>query len=342
MKAYSTSPVMVLSPVAIPTTVRTSVQESLLTPRFRTLISQPAQSCKAVEVRVAGPQATMKTQVGREVRRLVSNMPVLREDTKHSHPLGQHRSLVLPMPTAGVRLTPRPLTSTASTPTLVTSSSNPVILCFGDSLTRGPLKAPDDSYPAQLQELLKAAGYGHFQVVIAGHWGATSATLHTKLTEAIAEGRNKGPIAFILVLGGTNDLLQAPIGGAASAVPRAYEMMRIIHHAAQQVGGQPLVGVLTLPPLATPDLVQQARKLNALLRASPMPRQFLIDLESTSAAYLCDGVHFSRAGYGEFARRAFQALEPYLKSLPGPLAPTPRLAWGEERPRRALLSRIPL
>jgi len=200
-----------------------------------------------------------------------------------------------------------------------------VVLCFGDSLTRG-IKETGESYPEFLKGLLQEAGYGQV-VVNEGNTGDTCDQLLARLQRALNDAARCGRIEAVLVLGGTNDVLRG-----ASAARDILSRLRQLHDAAGRSPYMPRVGVVTLPPTRSGSARDRLRiEVNQGLREAclqpaprwtPKGRQFLIDLESVDASTLSpDGVHYTAAGYAEFARRVFEALAPLLAAQPrGPAA----------------------
>ncbi len=79
------------------------------------------------------------------------------------------------------------------------------LIAFGDSLFAGYNVAPEDSYPAKLQDALRESGINAF-VVNAGISGDTSAAGRQRLAFTL-DAQEEKPDLFILELGG-NDLLR--------------------------------------------------------------------------------------------------------------------------------------
>lgn len=204
-----------------------------------------------------------------------------------------------------------------------------IILCFGDSLTKG-IKETGESYPATLQKLLRDAGH-NVQVENAGNWGDTSDKMLARLPRAISEAARLGRLAFILVLGGTNDILRS-LGPTAQSMTR----LRQLHDQASKAPYMPRVGICTLPPLRCIGTWEQSRlALNAALRAEvpaasgsgtcggASKRRFLVDLAEVGVSGLCpDGVHYTAEGYDEFARRVFDVLDPIMANEQKPILVT--------------------
>jgi len=137
----------------------------------------------------------------------------------------------------------------------------------------------------------------------------------------ISEACAKGRLAYILVLGGTNDILRNT-GSAAQIFGR----LRQLHEKAGRAPYMPRVGVLTLPPIKSVTAAWEQIRLsvNESLRKAcqvsgamtlAQKRQFVVDLDGVDASLSSDGVHFTAAGYAEFARRVFEAM---LADLPRP------------------------
>merc|ERR1719401_1380860 len=115
-----------------------------------------------------------------------------------------------------------------------------VVLCFGDSLTTGTA-GPDWSYPNILEALLRGAGHD-FAVHNGGVWGDTASQLLARWDRTSAEASAKGPLLYVLVLGGTNDILRET-GNATQIV----NQLRQIHELAGRSSSR--VAVCTLPPI---------------------------------------------------------------------------------------------
>jgi len=144
--------------------------------------------------------------------------------------------------------------------------------------------------------------------------------MNERLQRALSEACSKGRLAYVLMLGGTNDILRSA-GGAAQIFGR----LRQLHETAGRAPYMPRVGVFTLPPVVsgTTGWDQLRRTLNDSLRkavtaSNPLSfvqrRQFLVDLESLDRSLCSDGVHYTTEGYSEFARRAFEAMQATIEA----------------------------
>ncbi|CAK0803401.1 unnamed protein product [Prorocentrum cordatum] len=203
------------------------------------------------------------------------------------------------------------------------------ICCFGDSLTVGvrgdpPSNSASESYPKFLEELLRGAGYD-FTVHNAGNWGDTTGHMAVRLPKVLSQLAGQGVrVDFVLVLGGTNDVLRGEGGGPHGILAR----LRHLHGVASAAPSSPAVGVVTVPPARGLGQRDRTRlEVNRGLRSlCQQPRRFLVDLEALDVGLSKDGVHYTAEGCAEMASRAFRALQPML---PAP-APPAAAAVGEE------------
>ncbi len=87
-----------------------------------------------------------------------------------------------------------------------TPTGRPQLVVLGDSLTAGLGVAPDESYPALLQERLDAAGYA-LEIVNAGVSGDTTAGGLRRVDWALQDNA----VALIIALGGNDGLRGLPV-----------------------------------------------------------------------------------------------------------------------------------
>jgi len=185
-----------------------------------------------------------------------------------------------------------------------------VVLCFGDSLTAG-INATG-TYPQILERLLRRAGH-NLKVRNTGNWGDSTSQLLMRFPYVLKDAASRGRIEYILVLGGTNDLIRG--GFYCSELLSKLEQ---IYDLAAACPGAPRVGVLTMPPASLKPVKEQARlHVNCQLREAVQdhPERFLVDLETVDFSLSYDGLHYSPEGYHEFAERAFIAMQPILQMM---------------------------
>eukprot|EP00927_Polykrikos_kofoidii_P074065 TRINITY_DN70046_c0_g1_i1.p1 TRINITY_DN70046_c0_g1~~TRINITY_DN70046_c0_g1_i1.p1 ORF type:complete len:375 (+),score=42.48 TRINITY_DN70046_c0_g1_i1:89-1213(+) len=193
-----------------------------------------------------------------------------------------------------------------SAPSPGSARTSGVILCIGDSLTAGR-GGTTDSYPAALGSQLEKVGY-QFVMQNAGVYGNETDVILQRLPAAIANAKNFGPIAFVFVLGGTNDLLHLRSSDII------LERLRHLHDAIAASASSAHVGVLTVPKCGLFELPVQEewrQAVNAGLKEmcqQRSPRFFLVDLDDVGVELAGDGVHYYGEGYKEFGRKAFEAM----------------------------------
>jgi acyl-CoA thioesterase-1 len=85
-------------------------------------------------------------------------------------------------------------------------AATPVVVALGDSLTAGPGIRPGETYPARLQERIRAAGLPH-TVLNAGVSGDTTAEALARLDRALVSGAE----VLIVALGANDGLRGVPV-----------------------------------------------------------------------------------------------------------------------------------
>ncbi|CAE7590207.1 Dagla [Symbiodinium sp. KB8] len=115
-----------------------------------------------------------------------------------------------------------------------------------------------------------------------GNWGDTTDQIRRRLPSLMQSVMSQGGrLAFVLVLAGTNDLLQLPPLEAtiSLSIPRIAGKIKEILDIASQAAFHPHVGA---------------------------GARFLVDLDTVDAALSTDGVHYGQEGYNQFAKRVMQ------------------------------------
>jgi acyl-CoA thioesterase-1 len=178
------------------------------------------------------------------------------------------------------------------------------IVAFGNSLTAGLGVAPDESYPAQLQRKLDAAGYP-YRVVNAGVSGDTTAGGIRRVSWVL----NSKPSIVILELG-ANDGLR----GLSLLETRA-NLEQIIQQL-QKASVTVVLAGMKLPPNYGEDYTSGFEALY-----HPLANQyhltlipfFLDRVAGSSSLNQADGIHPTGEGYRLIVEKIFPVLEPLLE-----------------------------
>ena len=204
-----------------------------------------------------------------------------------------------------------PATSAPAAPRAAVPADAPLILAFGDSLYAGYRLDPNDSYPAQLEAALNAAGVPA-RVVNAGVSGDTTAAGLQRLTFTL-DNQPKKPALVMVGLGG-NDMLR----GLPPTQTRA-NLQAILHAIEARHIPVLLTGMLAGHNLG-PDYVaafnpiwpQLAREHHAAL--VPFFEQAVV---GNNALLLDDHIHPNRAGVAAIVKATEPTVSAALKAATG-------------------------
>ena len=179
----------------------------------------------------------------------------------------------------------------------------PKIVAFGDSLTAGAGVAPDESYPAQLQRKLDAAGY-RYRVINAGVSGDTTAG-GVRRVDWILKSRPE----IVIVELGANDGLRG------LALDQARANLEEIIQRLQAAGVKVLLAGMMIPPNYGSDYTARFAAMYGELarkyRVTAMPF-FLQGVGGEASLNLADGIHPTGAGYRVIVDNLMPVLEPLL------------------------------
>lgn len=178
------------------------------------------------------------------------------------------------------------------------------IVAFGDSLTAGLGVASGDSYPAQLQRRLDAAGYP-YQVVNAGVSGDTTAGGLRRVGWVL----KSAPSIVILELG-ANDGLRG-----LSLDETRLNLEQIIRRLREARVTVVLAG-MKLPPNYGADYAGKFESLYADLARrfdAPLIPFFLEGVAARPALNQSDGIHPTAEGYGIVTDHILRTIEPLLR-----------------------------
>ena len=189
-------------------------------------------------------------------------------------------------------------------------STGPTILAFGDSLTAGYGLPRDQSFPAQLEVLLRRTRPGA-RVLNAGVSGDTSASGRARLSGVLSRLQVRPDLAIVEL--GANDLLRGIAPGR----------MRDNLHAILQSFADCGIPVLLAGMLAPPFLAGFAPAFNAVFtdlaaqHRVPLYPFFLDGVVGDPTLVLADGLHPNARAIGIVARGILPHVEAALASREG-------------------------
>ena len=196
------------------------------------------------------------------------------------------------------------VTAQPGRPKTQVSAERPRIVAFGNSLTAGLGVALDESYPAQLQRKLDAAGYP-YRVVNAGVSGDTSAGGIRRVSWVL----NSKPSIVILELGGNDGLRGLSLQETKANLERIIQQL-------QQASVTVVLAGMKLPPNYGQDYTAGFEALYQALarqyRLTLIPF-FLDGVAGSSSLNQADGIHPTGEGYRIIVEKVFPTLEPLLQ-----------------------------
>jgi acyl-CoA thioesterase-1 len=162
--------------------------------------------------------------------------------------VGKLLSLVTVLLLAGCSAAPAPAPEASSQAVRASAPEVPadaaILVAFGDSLTAGLGLAPEDSYPALLQNSLLEQGFP-YRVVNEGVSGDTSAAALARVDTAASEGAE-----LVIVAIGANDGLRG------LPVDEMEKNLREIVRRFQAAGSRVALAGMRIPPNMGPEYVQ--------------------------------------------------------------------------------------
>jgi acyl-CoA thioesterase I len=182
--------------------------------------------------------------------------------------------------------------------------SEPVIVCFGDSLTAGYGADPGHSYPDYLQKLLDSRGY-HYRVVNKGISGDTSKDGVTRLNDVLAAH----PQIAVVEFGGNDGLRGLPATATRANLDRIVSTL-------QNAGIKVALAGITLPPDYGPDYIKQIDETYSLAASKfkvPLLPFLLIHVYKVPGGLQQDGIHATAKGNAIVAEDVFTLIRPMLK-----------------------------
>jgi acyl-CoA thioesterase I len=184
-------------------------------------------------------------------------------------------------------------------------TEEPVIVALGDSLTAGLGVAPDETYPARLEQRLRREGYS-YRVINAGVSGDTTAGGLRRVDWVL---RSEPEIVIVAL--GANDGLR----GQSPQAMRAN--LETIVARLQTARARVLLAGMRLPPNYGSEYTTQFEAVFAAVARSAKVAlvPFLLDGVATDPRLnQPDGIHPTAAGYEVIADRLWPYLRPLLRS----------------------------
>jgi acyl-CoA thioesterase-1 len=187
-----------------------------------------------------------------------------------------------------------------------TTHSN--VLAFGDSLTAGYGLAPADSFPAQLQALLRRKR-PHAHVINAGVSGDTSASGRARLPRVLSRLTVQPDLAIVEL--GANDLLR----GIAPA--RMRDNLDAILDQLADCGIPALLAGMQAPPFLGGFAREYDAVFTGLAAAHRVPLYpfFLAGVVGDRALVLADGIHPNARAIGIVARAILPHVEAAIDAV---------------------------
>jgi acyl-CoA thioesterase I len=203
------------------------------------------------------------------------------------------------------RSAPLLLLSLLFLPALVAApNAEPVIVCFGDSLTAGHGAEPGHAYPDYLQQLLNSRGY-HYQVVNKGISGDTTKDGVARLKDVLAAH----PAIAVVEFGGNDGLRGLPITATRANFDQMVSSL-------QSAGVKVALAGITLPPDYGQDYIRDFNETYSLAAKKykvPLLPFLYIHVYDVPGTIQQDGIHATAKGNALVAENVFGLLKPMLK-----------------------------
>jgi acyl-CoA thioesterase-1 len=180
----------------------------------------------------------------------------------------------------------------------------PVIVCFGDSLTAGYGAEPGHAYPDYLQQLLDARGY-HYHIVNKGISGDTTKDGVARLKDVLAAH----PAIAVVEFGGNDGLRGLPITATRANLDQIISTLR-------SAGVKVTLAGITLPPDYGQDYIRdfnETYSTAAKKYSVPLLPFLYIHVYNVPGTIQEDGIHATAKGNQLVAENIFGLLKPLLK-----------------------------
>lgn len=180
----------------------------------------------------------------------------------------------------------------------------PTIVAFGNSLTAGLGVSPEETYPAQLQRQLDAAGI-HFRVVNAGVSGDTTAGGLRRIAWLL----KSKPRIVIIELGGNDGLRGLSLEETSNNLERIIQQFR-------EASVTVVLAGMKLPPNYGAEYTKGFESIYQSLAKKyrlVLIRFFLQGVAGSPSMNQADGIHPTGEGYRIIAENVFVTIRPLIE-----------------------------
>ena len=184
------------------------------------------------------------------------------------------------------------------------AAPEPVIVCFGDSLTAGYGADPGHAYPDYLQHLLDDRGY-HYHVINKGISGDTTKDGVARLKDVLAAH----PAIAVVEFGGNDGLRGLPI-------PATRANLDTIVAALEGAGVKVTLAGITLPPDYGEDYIRDFNETYSMAARKykvPLLPFLYVHVYEVPGAIQQDKTHATAKGNALVAENVFGLLKPLLR-----------------------------
>lgn len=190
--------------------------------------------------------------------------------------------------------------------TSVADKTQPVIVCFGDSLTAGYGVDDESNYPSNLQRELDSAGY-HYRVLNLGISGETTKDGLARIDRVLA----LKPAIVVVEFGGNDGLRGVPV---ASSRANLDAILGRLKHTDTHIA---MAGI-TLPPQYSAPYIRQFNETYTVLAKKytvPLLPFMLKDVYGVPGSIQQDGIHPTAQGCKQVAKNVLALIRPLLKKI---------------------------
>jgi acyl-CoA thioesterase-1 len=184
------------------------------------------------------------------------------------------------------------------------AAPEPVIVCFGDSLTAGYGADPGHAYPDYLQHLLDSRGY-HYHVINKGISGDTTKDGAARLKDVLAAH----PAIAVVEFGGNDGLRGLPITATRASLDQVVSTL-------QSAGVKVVLAGITLPPDYGQDYIRDFNETYTMAAKKykvPLLPFLYIHVYDVPGAIQQDKTHATAKGNELVAENVFGLLKPLLR-----------------------------